>query len=58
MNGVPARPIQALAGHQSLMTTQRYMHLTPSGIQDGIRALEQRPTFRTGDNLETANANV
>jgi integrase len=58
MNGVAARTIQELAGHQSLMTTQRYMHLSPSAIQDGIRALEQRPTFRTGDNAETASANV
>jgi len=58
MNGVPARTIQALAGHQSLMTTQRYMHLSPSAIQDGIRALEQRPSFQRGDNGETANANA
>jgi Phage integrase family/Phage integrase, N-terminal SAM-like domain len=29
MLGVPAKAIQELAGHQSLTTTQRYMHLSP-----------------------------
>ena len=29
MRGAPARAIQELAGHQDLMTTQRYMHLSP-----------------------------
>jgi len=30
MRGAPTRAIQELAGHQDLVTTQRYMHLSPS----------------------------
>ncbi len=33
--------IQALAGHQSLETTQRYMHLARSAPAEGMRALER-----------------
>jgi integrase len=40
MKGVPARTIQALAGHASITTTQRYMHLSPRALEEGIRALE------------------
>jgi len=29
MRGAPAKAIQELAGHQDLVTTQRYMHLSP-----------------------------
>jgi integrase len=44
MRGVPARTIQALAGHANLQETERYMHLSPAAIEDGIRALDRRPT--------------
>ncbi len=37
---VPMLTIQALAGHRSLETTQRYMHLSRAAPQEGIRALE------------------
>jgi hypothetical protein len=30
MAGAPALPIKELAGHTSLTTTMRYMHLSPS----------------------------
>jgi integrase len=42
LRGVPAATIQALAGHRHIMTTMRYMHLSPSAIDLGIRALEAR----------------
>ncbi len=32
MRRPPARAIQELAGHQDLITTQRYMHLSPAAI--------------------------
>jgi integrase len=32
MLGAPARAIQELAGHQEIVTTQRYMHLSPAAI--------------------------
>ena len=48
MRGAPARAIQELAGHQDLMTTQRYMHLSPAALDGAIRLLER------GDILETA----
>ncbi len=36
MRGAPARAIQELAGHQDLITTQRYMHLSPAAIDGAI----------------------
>jgi site-specific recombinase XerD len=40
MRGAPARAIQALAGHQDLGTTQRYMHLSRAALDAAIRLLE------------------
>lgn len=37
MRGAPAWAIQELAGHQDLITTQRYMHLSPAAIEGAIR---------------------
>ena len=37
---VPMLTIQALAGHESLETTQRYMHLSSAAPREGIAALE------------------
>ena len=41
MRGAPARAIQELAGHQDLMTTQRYMHLSAAAIEGAIRLLDR-----------------
>jgi site-specific recombinase XerD len=38
--GAPARAIQELAGHQDLLTTQRYMHLSPAALDSAIRLLD------------------
>jgi integrase len=40
--GVPASAIQAIAGHSSVKTTERYMHLAPSATVDAIALLESR----------------
>jgi integrase len=40
MAAVPAKTIQGLARHVSIMTTARYMHLSPSAADAGIDALD------------------
>ena len=42
MRGAPARAIQELAAHQDLITTQRYMHLSPAAIEGAIRLLDRQ----------------
>ncbi len=40
MRGAPARAIQAAAGHASISTTERYMHLSPAAEEGAIRLLD------------------
>jgi site-specific recombinase XerD len=40
--GAPTMAIKELAGHSSIVTTQRYMHLSPSDRDRAIRLLEQQ----------------
>jgi site-specific recombinase XerC len=56
MRGAPAKAIQELAGHESLTTTQRYMHLTPAAKHAAIRLLDTAGPQRSGDMLETGSA--
>jgi integrase len=42
MRGAPAKAIQELAGHESLTTTLRYMHLSPSARDRAIDLLNER----------------
>ena len=56
MRGAPARAIQELAGHVSLSTTQRYMHVSPAAVESAIRLLDGPADAResgeeTGDML-------
>ena len=46
MRGAPARAIQKLAGHQSVVTTERYMSLSPVALEESIRLLNRRPAWR------------
>lgn len=43
MRGAPVRTIQELAGHASITTTMRYMHLTETAVEDAIRLLGGSP---------------
>jgi integrase len=59
MRGAPARAIQDLAGHKDLLTTQRYMHLSPTALESAIRLLDAPPVLRgSGDILETATREI
>jgi site-specific recombinase XerD len=58
MRGAPARAIQELAGHQDLLTTQRYMHLSPSAVENAIRLLEQPKSQATWRNAGDAQTRV
>ncbi len=49
MRGAPARTIKELAGHKSMATTMRYMHLSPGATDAAIRLLDGE----SGDILET-----
>jgi site-specific recombinase XerD len=42
MHGAPTRAIQELAGHGEIVTTQRYMHLSPAALDSAIRLLDHR----------------
>ena len=59
MRGAPAKAIQELAGHKSLATTQRYMHLSPRAIESAIRLLDQPvPAWGSGELTETTQAST
>jgi hypothetical protein len=42
MRGAPAKAIQELAGHENVMTTLRYMHLSLAARKSGIALLNER----------------
>lgn len=54
MRGATAKAIQELAGHVSLSTTQRYMHLSPAAKESAIALLDAAPVG--GDIRETTGA--
>ena len=54
MKGAPAKAIQELAGHESLTTTLRYMHLSPHARVSAIELLNQRGKDGASNASETA----
>jgi hypothetical protein len=51
--------IQELAGHNDLLMTQRYMHLSPAPLDSAIRLLDQPPSRKTLEiTVEPAAKNV
>ncbi len=55
MRGAAVGAIQVLAGHQDLMTTQRYMHLSPNMLDAAIALLDVPRSCEAhrGDVVET-----
>lgn len=53
MRGAPALAIQKMAGHKSLQTTMRYMHLSPGEAVRAIKMLEGPVPNGWGDGGET-----
>jgi integrase len=39
MAGVPLRTVQILAGHSTILVTERYSHLAPGHLQDATKGL-------------------
>jgi integrase len=57
--GGTERAVQTLAGHRHLTTTERYMHLSPTAIDQTIRLLDPpMPRADAGEILETETATV
>lgn len=50
MRNVPVRTIQELAGHASITTTMRYMHLTENATDDAVRVLESGASWQQRGN--------
>jgi integrase len=48
MRGAPAKAIQELAGHTDLKQTMRYMHLSPSALDQAIALLNPAKSGATG----------
>jgi integrase len=55
MKGAPAKAIQELAGHASLTTTLRYMHLSPAARTSAIALLNDRGKDGASEGAQVEN---
>jgi integrase len=53
--GVDIRTIMELAGHKSIVTTKRYMHLAPNAARDAVQKLNQRGELGESDSAVLAS---
>jgi len=58
MLGKPVRVIQELAGHQSITTTERYMHLAPAAARDAVEGLRRPANWRHAGDGHSAVINL
>lgn len=54
MRGVPIPAIKELAGHSSIVTTQRYVHMAPNVLSEAIGTLEQDSRLQSADTSHDA----
>ncbi len=52
MAGASVLAIKEMAGHKSISTTMRYMHMSPNHMDEAVALLEGRRA-RNGDGVET-----
>jgi site-specific recombinase XerD len=57
MRGAPAKAIQEAAGHISLATTLKYMHLAPRVLDDAIGLLEKEVAWQNSGKEKAKAAN-
>ena len=58
MKGAPVRTRQEVAGHASITTTMRCMHMTKSATEDAIGLLEDGPAGQRAGNEEMGGEEV
>jgi len=58
MKGAPAKAIQELAGHSSLLVTRRYMHVAPGALRHAIDLLDSQIPWQPGGNNTSRIGNL
>jgi hypothetical protein len=55
MKGLPIPAIKELAGHSSIVTTQRYVHMAPNVLSEAIGTLEKDTRLQSADEAHSSN---
>lgn len=56
--GVPMPVIKELAGHSSIVTTQRYVHMSPDNLRDAIGVLNSSTGLKSTDSPHASECGV